>query len=100
MYIEETTQVHNKNIGVIAIGTLDRELKELTSSKSSSFASLIHAYAYRADKVPESLTKKHSVVEVLCKLNQKACKKAGLDEIAPTWHSLAKLSRELSSAKS
>ena len=45
----ETSSNRNKNIGVMAIGTLDRDLKELASTKGKNFAYLINRYTYRRD---------------------------------------------------
>lgn len=90
--------------GIMAIGSLDRELKELGSTRSSNFAHLIHAYSYRKDQIPAKLlsacqSKGKSLVETLCRLNERACKKAGLEEVALTWKSVSHLGQELHKAK-
>ena len=54
----ETSSNRNKNIGVMAIGTLDRDLKEITSTKGKNFAYLINRYTYRRGQVSEGSTKR------------------------------------------
>lgn len=76
----------------MAISEIDRELKDLPSTKGKSFAHLIHQYSYRRDLIPLAKTKKHARSEILCRMNYRVCKKAGLDEIAISWKSLAKIS--------
>lgn len=88
-----------KNIGIMAMGSLDREMKELASTKGRNFAYLVYKYRFRRDLLPEKLLKKRSELEVLCLLNKKVCKKAGLEELALSWRGLATLSKEIIEAK-
>lgn len=83
----------------MAIGVLDREMKDLASTKGRNFAYLIHRYRFRRDLLPDKLLKKRSELEVLCRLNQKVCKKAGLEELALSWRGLVTLSQEIIDAK-
>ena len=39
----------------MAIGSLDRDLKELPSTRGLNFAHLIHRYSYRKDSLPEKV---------------------------------------------
>ena len=99
----EAHQERTSNIGIMATCTLGRDTKELASTKGKNFAFLVHAYRYRKDLVTASEMKskkrQKSVAEVLCRLNHKTCKKAGLKEISATWKSLTKLARELIDTK-
>jgi len=45
----------SKNIGILATGTLDRDLKGIPSSKGHNFAYLIHRYTFRRDSLPSGL---------------------------------------------
>lgn len=48
----------------------------------------------------EGLTKRgKSKLEILCKLNERVCKKAGIEEIALSWRSLATLANQIVEAK-
>ena len=83
----------------MALGTLDRDLKELSSTKGLNFAYLINRYTYRRDAIPDKLLKKRSALEVLCRLNERVCKKAELEEMALSWKSLASLGRDIMEIK-
>jgi len=89
----------SKNTGILAMGTLDRDLKELASTKGLNFAHLIHRYTFRRDSLPNALTLKKPALEVMCRLNQRVCKKAGLKELALSWRSLSTLGHEIIEAK-
>lgn len=89
----------SKSNGMMAISAIDRNMNDLASTKGKNFALLIQSYNYRRDQIPSSHLKKHSPVEVLCRLNYKVCKKAGLKEIALSWKSLTTISKELLDVK-
>ena len=99
---QEQSSIRNKSIGMMAIGTLDRENKELASTKGQNFAYLISRYTYRRDKIPQTVLNNSggkSHLEILCKMNERVCKKASIEEIAISWRGLATLAREISDAK-
>ena len=79
----------------MAISALDREMRDLESTKGKNFAYLVHSYKYRRDQLEEKHLNKHAALIILCRLNERVCKKAGLTEIALTWKSLLSLAREL-----
>lgn len=79
----------------MAISALDRDMRDLASTKGKNFAYLVHSYSYRRDQLSEKHLKKHSPVEILCKLNERVTKRAGMAEIALTWKSLCSLAKEL-----
>ena len=86
------------------MGTLDRELKELAATKGQNFAYLVNKYIYRNDQIPEktlrkAVQQKKSEIEILCLMNERVCKKAGLEEMALSWKSLATLGQEILDAK-
>ena len=86
----------------MAIGSLDRDLKELSSTKGQNFAHLIHHYSYRRDQIPEKILAKardKSMTEILCRMNERVCKKAGIEEVGMTWKSMATLGSEMLRAK-
>ena len=78
---------------------IDRDLKEIPSTKGVNFSHLIQRYTYRKDKLPEAMLQTKHSLEILCRLNQRVCKKIGLEEIASNWKSLAILGQMMLEAK-
>ena len=93
--MKDETSSASRKTGNIVISSFDRGIKDLVSSKGKNFAYLVNSYTYRRDNLPQKYTKKHTALEVLCKMNERVCKKASLTEVALSWKSLRTLAKEL-----